>query len=122
MVSVSGKADTQDVLLDDVFGVSAPALRLKRTVEVYQTVEHSETKYEKRGDKTVEKTTYTYSNEWCGKPVDSSQYHDAAKRAANPPAAMPSPAAPIRKSLLEQPVCLFVSILTPFKSISLERI
>lgn len=89
LVHVSGKADTQDVLSDDVFGVSATALRLKRTVEVYQTVEHSETKYEKRGDKTVEKTTYTYSNEWCGKPVDSSQYHDPAKRAANPPAAMP---------------------------------
>ena len=89
LVHVSGKADTQDVLSDDVFGVSATALRLKRTVEVYQTVEHSETTREKRGDKTVEKTTYTYSNEWCTKPVDSSQYHEAAKRTANPPAAMP---------------------------------
>ena len=89
LVHVSGKADTQDVLSDDVFGVSATALRLKRTVEVYQTVEHSETKRIKEGDKTREVTTYTYSNEWCGKPVDSSQYHDATKRAANPPAAMP---------------------------------
>ena len=89
LVHVSGKADTQDVLSDDVFGVSATALRLKRTVEVYQTVEHSETKRIKEGDKTREVTTYTYSNEWCGKPVDSSQYHDAAKRTANPPAAMP---------------------------------
>ena len=89
LVHVSGKADTQDVLSDDVFGISATALRLKRTVEVYQTVEHSETKRIKEGDKTREVTTYTYSNEWCGKPVDSSQYHDAAKRAANPPAAMP---------------------------------
>ena len=89
LVHVSGKADTQDVLSDEVFGVSATALRLKRTVEVYQTVEHSETKRIKEGDKTREVTTYTYSNEWCGKPVDSSQYHDAAKRAANPPAAMP---------------------------------
>ena len=89
LVHVSGKADTQDVLSDDVFGVSATALRLLRTVEVYQTVEHSETTREKRGDKTVEKTTYTYSNEWCTKPVDSSQYHEAAKRTANPPAAMP---------------------------------
>ena len=89
LVHVSGKADTQDVLSDDVFGVSATALRLKRTVEVYQTVEHSETKRIKEGDKTREVTTYSYSNEWCSKPVDSSQYHDAAKRAANPPAAMP---------------------------------
>ena len=89
LVHVSGKADTQEVLSDDVFGVSATALRLLRTVEVYQTVEHSETTREKRGDKTVEKTTYTYSNEWCTKPVDSPQYHEAAKRTANPPAAMP---------------------------------
>ena len=89
LVHVSGKADTQDVLSDEAFGVSATALRLRRTVEVYQTVEHSETKRVKEGDKTREVTTYTYSNEWCGKPVDSSQYHDATKRAANPPAAMP---------------------------------
>ena len=89
LVHVSGKADTKDVLSDEAFGVSATALRLMRTVEIYQTVEHAETKREKRGDKTIEKTTYTYSNEWCDKPVDSSQYHDASKRAANPPAAMP---------------------------------
>jgi len=89
LVHVSGKADTKDVLSDAAFGVSATALRLMRTVEIYQTVEHSETKREKRGDKTVETTTYTYSNAWCAKPVDSSQFHDATKRAANPPAAMP---------------------------------
>ena len=89
LVHVTGKADTKDVLSDEAFGVSATALRLMRTVEIYQTVEHAETKREKRGDKTIEKTTYTYSNEWCDKPVDSSQYHDASKRAANPPAAMP---------------------------------
>lgn len=89
LVHVTGKADTKDVLSDEAFGVSATALRLMRTVEIYQTVEHSETKRIKEGDKTREVTTYTYSNEWCDKPVDSSQYHDASKRAANPPAAMP---------------------------------
>ena len=89
LVHVSGKADTQDVLTDDVFGVSATALRLTRTVEVYQTVEHAETKRIKEGDKTREVTTYTYSNEWRGSPVNSSEFHDASKRAANPPAAMP---------------------------------
>ena len=89
LVHVSGKADTQDVLADDVFGISATALRLTRTVEVYQTVEHAETKRIKEGDKTREVTTYTYSNEWRGSPVNSSEFHDASKRAANPPAAMP---------------------------------
>lgn len=88
-VHVSGKADTQAILTDAVFGVSTNALRLMRTVEVYQTVEHSETKREKRGDKTIERTTYTYSNEWCDKPVDSSNFHEEKRRTANPPAAMP---------------------------------
>ena len=89
LVHVSGKADTQDVLSDDVFGVSANALRLKRLVEVYQVVEESETKRVKEGNKTREITTYNYSYKWCAKPEDSSKFHEAAKRAANPPAAMP---------------------------------
>lgn len=89
LVHVSGKADTQDVLSDDVFGVSANALRLKRLVEVYQVVEEPETKRVKEGNKTREITTYNYSYKWCAKPEDSSKFHEAAKRAANPPAAMP---------------------------------
>ena len=89
LVHVSGLAETKDVLSDEAFGVSNVALRLMRTVEVYQTVEHSETTREKRGDKTVEKTTYSYSNEWRSSPVNSAEFHDASKRSANPPAAMP---------------------------------
>ena len=89
LVHVSGKADTQDVLSDEAFGVATNALRLLRTVEIYQTVEHAETKRVKEGDKTREITTYTYSNAWRPSPVDSSQFHDASKQAANPPAAMP---------------------------------
>lgn len=89
LVHVSGKADTKDILADEAFGITNNALRLMRTVEVYQTVEHSETKREKRGDKTVEKTTYSYSNEWRSSPVNSAEFHDASKRSANPPAAMP---------------------------------
>ena len=89
LVHVSGLAETKDVLTDEAFGVSNVALRLLRTVEVYQTVEHSKTTREKRGDKTVEKTTYSYSNEWRSSPVNSAEFHDASKRSANPPAAMP---------------------------------
>ena len=89
LVHVSGKADTKDILSDEAFGITNNALRLMRTVEVYQTVEHSETTREKRGDKTVEKTTYSYSNEWRSSPVNSAEFHDASKRSANPPSAMP---------------------------------
>ena len=77
LVHVSGKADTKDILSDEAFGITNNALRLMRTVEVYQTVEHSETTREKRGDKTVEKTTYSYSNEWRASPVNSAEFHDA---------------------------------------------
>lgn len=89
LVHVSGKADTKDVLADEAFGVSCNALRLKRMVEIYQTVEESETKRVKEGDKTREITTYTYKKDWCKAPIDSAQFHDPSMRNANPPAAMP---------------------------------
>lgn len=86
-VHVSGRADTQEVLRDDVFGVATNALRLVRTVEIYQVVEHRETRREERDGKTVESPVYTYENEWCAKPVDSSQFNNAERRTANPPLA-----------------------------------
>ena len=43
LVHMTGKADTQDVLTDDAFGVSATAIRLSRKVEMYQWIEHSKT-------------------------------------------------------------------------------
>lgn len=87
LVHVSGKADTKETLSDAAFGVSATALRLARSVEVYQWVEHKNVTREKKGDKTIEKTTYTYSKEWCSQPVDSSAFKEAGH--GNPPMAMP---------------------------------
>ena len=84
LVHVSGKANTQDVLSDGAFGISVTALRLKRIVEIYQTVEYIEKV--KEGEKTRE--VPKYKDEWCSKPVDSSQFRNPAKRAANPPADM----------------------------------
>ena len=37
-VHMSGKADTKDVLVDDVFGVSNTAIRLERKVEMFQWI------------------------------------------------------------------------------------
>ena len=87
LVHVSGKADTKETLSDAAFGVSATALRLARSVEVYQWVEHKNVTREKKGDKTIEKTTYTYEKEWCSQLVDSSGFKEAGH--GNPPMAMP---------------------------------
>ncbi|MGN0846968.1 MAG: TMEM43 family protein [Kiritimatiellia bacterium] len=87
LVHVSGKADTQEMLEDAELGIKMRALRLSRTVEIFQWVEHSETETVKKGDKEYEKTTYTYRQEWCEKPVDSSSFKEAGH--GNPPVEMP---------------------------------
>ena len=53
-------ATTEDSLTDADFGIGAKAIALRRTVEYYQWVEHSQTKKEdKLGGKEVSTTTYT---------------------------------------------------------------
>ena len=48
LVHMSGLADTGDVLEDPEFGVSENCIRLDRSVEIYQWVEHAKTE-EKKG-------------------------------------------------------------------------
>ena len=86
LVHVSGKADTKDILSDDVFGISDNALRFQRTVEIFQTVEHIE-KVDEGNNKIRE--VPKYENAWCDKPVDSSGFRNESKRGVNPPPARP---------------------------------
>lgn len=75
LIHVTGKADSGASLKDPVFGVSAKALKLKRSVEMYQWHEKSQSKTEKElggGTKTV--TTYTYNQEWSDKLIHSSNF------------------------------------------------
>ena len=77
-------ATTEDSLTDVDFGIGAKAIALRRTVEYYQWVEHSQTKKEdKLGGKEVSTTTYTYSKQWVSSPVQSSQFHDPAYQNKN---------------------------------------
>ncbi len=76
LVHVSGLATTEETLVDDQFGVSAKAIKLVREVEVYQWVEHSDTRRVKKGGKEYEETTYSYTLEWCSKPVDSQGFKE----------------------------------------------
>ena len=78
LVHLTGKVDTPDVLADDVFGVSARAIRLRRKVEMYQWIEHAETKEKKNlGGSVTRTTTYTYSTDWSDELISSSDFKEA---------------------------------------------
>ena len=64
--------------------MGATAIALKRNVEDYQWVEHSQEKKEdKLGGKEVTTTTYTYTKEWTSRPVESAQFKDPAYQNKN---------------------------------------
>lgn len=87
LVHMTGRADTKDVLRDPVFGVAENCIRLERKAEIYQWVEHSETKEKKNvGGSVTKTTTYTYSLEWCGDAVNSSGFKESGHD--NPPAGL----------------------------------
>ncbi len=65
LIHVTGKADTEETLEDAEFGVAEKALRLQRKVEMFQWVEHKESKTRDKlggGRETV--TTYRYERQW----------------------------------------------------------
>lgn len=75
LVHVQGLANTEDVLRDDVFGVSATAIKLVRTVSMYQWQEDKKTETkEKVGGTKETKTTYSYSKGWSTSEISSSSF------------------------------------------------
>ena len=84
LICGSAMATTEDSLVDSQFGIGAKAISIRRNVEYYQWVEHSETKREdKLGGKEVTTTTYTYTKEWVSSPIQSSDFHDPAYQNKN---------------------------------------
>lgn len=75
LVHVTGEVTAGEMALDPVFGLEWDALRVRRSVEMYQWVEESksETK-QKLGGGEETKTTYSYTKRWEGAPVDSSAF------------------------------------------------
>ncbi len=75
LVHLTGEATTTETLSDPDFGVSAPAIKLDRRVEMYQWQEEkkSETKTKLGGgQETV--TTYTYNQAWSPQLIDSGSF------------------------------------------------
>jgi hypothetical protein len=78
LVHFTGDARTPSVLTDVDFGVGGSALKLRRIVEVYQWKENSKsTTKEKLGGGTETTTTYTYSQDWSDRMIDSSDFKEA---------------------------------------------
>jgi Transmembrane protein 43 len=77
LVHISGELETKLPLTDPEFGISTPAARLVRTVEVYQWKEESRTETKKNlGGSEDKVTTYTYTQVWSEPRIDSGRFHD----------------------------------------------
>lgn len=78
LIHFSGMAKTPSVLIDTEFGVGGSSLKLRRIVEVYQWVEHADTKtVNKLGGGTETTTTYTYSKDWSDDLVSSTAFQES---------------------------------------------
>ena len=87
LVHMSGLADTEEVLRDGEFGVHARAIRLERSVEMYQWEETSRTSEERNLGGSVTRTTvYDYRRAWSAQAIDSADFNEAGH---DNPAAMP---------------------------------
>ncbi len=77
LVYATGVATTKDSLTDADFGFGATAVRLQRTVEYFQWVEHEkQERKDKMGGSEEIVTTYTYERAWVDQPVQSESFKD----------------------------------------------
>ncbi|MCL2701318.1 MAG: TMEM43 family protein [Phycisphaerae bacterium] len=84
VIHATAKADTKDVLTDDLFGVSDVAIAINRKVEYFQHEESSKTKTrDNLGGSETKTTDYEYPTKWVSKPIDSSQFKDPAYQNKN---------------------------------------
>ncbi len=75
LVHITGRAETEQVLTDPDFAVTAQALKLKRRVEMYQWKESSRSEEKKKlGGGTETTTTYSYDKSWSSSVISSSSF------------------------------------------------
>ena len=77
LVHLTADATTEETLVDEDFGISANAIRLRRDVEMYQWKESESSETRKKlggGEETV--TTYTYSKEWSSGLNNSANFRE----------------------------------------------
>jgi len=78
LIHFSGAAKTSDRFVDADFGVGGNLLKMKRTVEIYQWKENTNSHTrEKLGGGTETTTTYTYTKEWSSSINNSSSFRES---------------------------------------------
>jgi hypothetical protein len=79
LVHMSGDVKTDEFLDDTEFNIHVNALKLSRSVEMYQWKEAKEEKEEKKtGGGTETTTTYTYSMGWSGGRINSDEFKETS--------------------------------------------
>ncbi len=79
LVHTSGLAETNETLRDPEFAVEANALKLRRSVEMFQWAEQKSSRTRKKiGGGTETVTEFTYVTGWEDRVIDSSRFHDTA--------------------------------------------
>lgn len=75
---------TEDILKDPDYPVSENAIRIVRDVEYYQWIEStSSTTKDKIGGGQETVTTYSYTKNWTGSPVNSAEFKDPEYQGRN---------------------------------------
>lgn len=74
LVHLFGPLRTDKVLTDSTYNVVVNAVKLKRTVEMYQWVEHQSKREYNEGGQTRTETTYSYDLEWRSDLVRSQSF------------------------------------------------
>lgn len=79
LVHIFGTANSEETLRDNVFGIDSTALKLRRTVEMYQWKEHkrTQTKTNLGGSETTE-TIYSYDKTWSEELISSGNFKMAS--------------------------------------------
>lgn len=79
LVHLTGVTNTPEVLQDEVFGIAANAIGLRRNVEMYQWKESSRTQSQDRiGGSQEQVTTYSYERVWSDSPIRSAEFWNPA--------------------------------------------
>lgn len=79
LIHLTGEATTAENVTDPMFAVSQTAIRLTRTVEMYQWKEEKKSKTHKKfGGGTETQTTHTYTKDWSAKLIHSTEFNQPA--------------------------------------------
>ena len=78
LIHFSGMTKSPNLLTDGEFGISASALKMQRTVEVYQWKEKASSRtVNKLGGGTETTTTYSYFKDWSDRLINSSIFKES---------------------------------------------